>query len=1298
MATVVLQYAGQAVGTFLGGSLGGVVGRAIGAVAGNYIDQALFGPGARKVEGPRLNDLRVMASTEGASIPRLWGRMRVAGEVIWATHFEEVTATSTEKSSSKGGGGGSATKVTEYSYFANFAVALCEGEIDRIGRVWADGKDFDIGEATVRVYTGSETQNPDSLILAKEGAELTPAYRGVAYVVFERLPIGPFGNRLPQLTFEVFHSVGGAEDEVRAVNIIPGATEFGYDTEIVTREPEPGVTEPENAHASAASSDWSMSLDQLTATCRNLKGASLVVAWFGTDLRCGTCEVKPGVEVADKITDPESWIVNGIARADAYLVSSSGGSPAFGGTPSDASVIRAIQDLKARGLKTTFYPFILMDVPAGNGLVDPYGGTEQSVYPWRGRITSSMAPGLPGTPDGTVDCAREIADFVGSAVAADFAPADMTVTYTGQPEWSYRRMVLHYAHLCALAGGVDTFLIGSELRGLTTLRGSADSFPFVDALVALAAEVKAILPGAEISYAADWSEYFGYHPADGSGDVYFHLDALWSSPDVDFIGIDNYMPLADWRDGRQHADALAGFRSIYDLAYLKSNIAGGEGYDWYYANGLDREAQIRSPITDGTYGKHWIFRYKDLVGWWSNPHVARISGVEVPSPTNWMPQSKPIRFTEAGCPAIDKGANQPNAFVDVKSSESQLPYFSRGNRDDLIQAHYVTALGQYWSTVGDHNPISSVYGGPMLDADDICFWAWDARPYPQFPARADVWADGGNYTRGHWLNGRIGAVPLGALITSVCAASGFFDIDAGAVEGLVDGFVIDRPMSVRAALEGIIGAYGIDVVESAGVLRFSMRRQAIVIPASSELLVETDADASLFALTRAQETELPAAMKLSYVESALDYRPAAVETKHVGGSSQRDIHFSLPCAVNQAEAKVRADVAMQEIWASRESANLSLPLSFLQVEAGDVVELSTGGATIPLLVDEMSESEHRAIRAHSYDVAIYDAPEAPSRGIVAAKPAIYGKPDAVIMDLPIAATPEPHAPWMAASAKPWPGSLAVYRKTGPATFDFNRTIDRKATKGHLLDDLLAGRLNVFDRSNAFTVKLDAGALSSISDEELLGGANAAAVGSDATGWEILQFANAELVAGRTYRISRLLRGQSASEPEMLPIRVAGERFVLLNKAVVQPVLSLAASGLPTSWKIGPAQYDVGRQYVSVAHQGKLLGLRPLSPCSLRASRDGGDVIFSWLRRTRIDGDSWDVAEVPLGEETESYVASVMNGAAIMRSTSVTAQQYRYPAADIAGDFGMDPGEFTIRIAQLSAAYGPGAVLERTIHV
>src|SRR5690606_32360607 len=106
------------------------------------------------------------------------------------------------------------------------------------------------------------------------------------------------------------------------------------------------------------------------------------------------------------------------------------------------------------------------------------------------------------------------------------------------------------------------------------------------------------------------------------GHVHFHLDPLWASPNIDFIGIDNYMPLSDWRDGFDHADAQH-FESVYERAYLQSNIEGGEGFDWYYASSSDRAGQIRSPITDGAYGKPWIYRYKDLRSWWSNQHYNR---------------------------------------------------------------------------------------------------------------------------------------------------------------------------------------------------------------------------------------------------------------------------------------------------------------------------------------------------------------------------------------------------------------------------------------------------------------------------------------------------------------------------------------------------------------------------------------------------------------------------------------------------------------------------------------------------
>src|SRR5437588_5236492 len=144
MAALVLSVAGAAAGGAVFGPIGAIAGRIVGALAGNVIDHALLSPNtARTVEGPRLSDLEVMASTEGAPIPRLYGRARLSGQVIWATRLEEVVSTSTERSGGgKGGSGGtrSTTTTTTYSYFANFAVGLCEGEIGHVARIWADGK------------------------------------------------------------------------------------------------------------------------------------------------------------------------------------------------------------------------------------------------------------------------------------------------------------------------------------------------------------------------------------------------------------------------------------------------------------------------------------------------------------------------------------------------------------------------------------------------------------------------------------------------------------------------------------------------------------------------------------------------------------------------------------------------------------------------------------------------------------------------------------------------------------------------------------------------------------------------------------------------------------------------------------------------------------------------------------------------------------------------------------------------------------------------------------------------------
>lgn len=544
------------------------------------------------------------------------------------------------------------------------------------------------------------------------------------------------------------------ESLLRSVTIIPGTTEFGYGTTKVTKD---GF--PSNHIANLPVTDFEAALNDLTATATDLTHVSLVVAWHGSDLRCGECKIRPKAENASAI-ETYNWQVGPVLRSNAQMVSRIDDRPAIGGAPADRSVYEALLAIKARGLKVTLYPLVMMDIPQDNTLPSPYGGSSQPAYPWRGRITCHPAPGQPGTVDKTADAVDQVNAFFGTVAVTSFSfdarPGFKVVGYGGPAnEWSYRRFILHMAMIGA-AAGVDDFLIGSELVGLTSIRGPGNTFPAVTKLVELAADVRYRLGvNARISYGADWSEYHSYRPSDGSGDVFFHLDPLWASPDIDYVGIDNYLPIADWRNGTNHLDRIDGRLSGHEKAYLQANIEGGEYFDWYYASQEERSAQIRRPIWDSAHDEPWIYGNKNIRGWWSSPHHNRVDGERVESPTAWAPMSKPIVFTELGCPAVNKGANQPNVFVDPKSSESHYPHFSNGVRDETIQRAFLEAVLDYWNPKNGINPTSPVYGGPMVQWNQISVWTWDARPNPTFPQRADMWGDAANWSVGHWINGRI---------------------------------------------------------------------------------------------------------------------------------------------------------------------------------------------------------------------------------------------------------------------------------------------------------------------------------------------------------------------------------------------------------------------------------------------------------------------------------------------------------------------------------------------------------------
>jgi hypothetical protein len=1294
MATLLLQVAGSALGTALGGPIGGVIGQAIGGIAGAGIDQALLGDGAgnRIVEGPRLKEVSGLASTEGAAIPRVYGRVRLGGQLIWATRFEEeITLTVTRSKSGGKGGRSQKTYETTYSYYANLAIGLCEGPIAFVRRIWVDGRELDVATVSMRLHAGHEEQELDPLIAAKEGGE-APAYRGLAYVVFERFPLGDYGNRVPQFAFEVVRAVEGLGGMIRAVTLIPGASEFVYETRAVSHEPEPGVTESQTRHQLYGGSDVDTALGHLMALCPSLRRISLVVAWFGDDLRAGNCTAAPRVEIAHKPTIGAEWSVAGLTRPSARVVSQVDGRPAFGGTPSDDSVVRLIRRLREDyGLEVVLYPFLMMDIPAGNALPDPAtGAAGQPRYPWRGRITSDPAPGSSGSVDGSVGAASQIATFIGTVAPNDMSLAGGHVVCAKPDEWSYRRLVMHCAMLAQVAGGVDGFIIGSEMLGLTQLRG-VSGYPMVDGLVALADDVRTLLPAATLTYAADWTEY-GAHVRNGGQDVDFPLDPLWAAPAIGAIGIDFYPPMSDWRDSGDHAD-LAVASGPSDLAYLRSRLDAGEAYDWYY-DAAGRAAQTRLPITDGAHGKPWVFRKKDLWGWWSNPHVARAGGVETAA-TAFVPGSKPIWLTEIGVPAVDKGANAPNLFPDPKSAESGYPHFSSGARDDLVQARALEAIISGFDPVragfeASRNPVHPGTGIRMVDPANIFVWSWDARPFPAFPDLNSIWADGGNYESGHWLNGRIEGTPVDRLVRKVLADFGLPAADEIVIDGFVDGYVLDRPMSARQALEPLGQAFGFDATMSSGRLRFHGRGGKVARRLGVDDLL-LDRDGRPYALRRAQESELPLELRFGFCDGEVDYRNAAARSRRLAGAARREVAVETAIVTRPAEGQRLADQRLQEVWAGRETLEVELSPRCIDLEPGDVVALPVDGHDRLFHLTRISDGPSRRASARAVEPAIYasagarDGPRPPRPA-----PALPGRPLVVPLALPIVRTQPPPLMSLAAFAAPWPGALALWQADGAGLFEVTGLIEAPSIVGETLTALPPGPLWRTDGSTVLDVRLRGGVLASVAPEAALAGANALALLDEVGAVEIVTVAGAELIGPQRFRLSGFVRGIGGSEAAAARSLPPGSRIVVLDGAAVTLTSDLADLGQSRRYRIGPVRHDVGDHSMAEIVTGASgAALRPLSPVRPRARRVEAGVAFGWIRRTRIDGDSWDIAEVPLGEESERYEIVIRAGGETLRSATTSSPAWTYPTSLELADFGALQAEISVSIAQFSAVVGRG---------
>ncbi|WP_411816186.1 phage tail protein [Hyphococcus sp. DH-69] len=580
----------------------------------------------------------------------------------------------------------------------------------------------------------------------------------------------------------------------------------------------------------------------------------------------------------------------------------------------------------------------------------------------------------------------------------------------------------------------------------------------------------------------------------------------------------------------------------------------------------------------------------------------------------------------------------------------------------------------------------------MVDADRQYVYAWDARPFPDFPARSDIWGDTANWEKGHWLNGRLGRAPLGLLVSALADEAGMMALEAHRLEGVVTGYIIDRPMSAREMIDPLADIYQFDVVETGGTITCQPRHAAPVLSLGVDDLLAQDEGA--FSHHLAQEADLPSAFRLGFIDEQDEYGTAVAEARDPGARPIKEIGIDLAAVIPAAEAEARARSILADAWVMRETLKFTLPPSALAIEPGDSITLHALGEGRHYRITEIDDAGARECALVRVSPDVYNAPVGPAIFTPPPSVPVYSAPIWEVMDLPMMGAET--SPMFAAFSDPWPGGVALYRSAGGAPLLAGRAPAR-AVMGRLESALAPAPSGRWVKTTA-DLRLAFGNLASRQHDDIFAGANTLCVLADNGGWEVMQFRDATLNEDGSWRVSRLLRGQAGTEAEAQSGASLGARVVLLSPAVTPIEFSSDLRGLEFDWQAGPEQdipdtENFTRETMTLTQRALL----PLSPVHLKAKRTGDDIALSWVRRTRSGGDSWQ-GDVPLGEVFERYRIRIFDGETMVRTEEVDAPLYHYVNADMVTDFGGVAPEhsITISVAQLSDAVGDGIAAHREL--
>lgn len=558
-------------------------------------------------------------------------------------------------------------------------------------------------------------------------------------------------------------------------------------------------------------------------------------------------------------------------------------------------------------------------------------------------------------------------------------------------------------------------------------------------------------------------------------------------------------------------------------------------------------------------------------------------------------------------------------------------------------------------------------------------------------------------------------VPLSEIVQAECLQSNLLiagDLDVtDLASDMVHGYKVSRVAPIRGALEPLQSVWPFDIRQHGYVIQFVRRGNSAVaaIPAV-DLDARTGGAAPgvLIAIPREMDSQIPRKVLLRYLDAGREYDTGEAIAQRYNTDAVDVTELEVAVVLTATEAARAAEVLLYAWWRERGAdIPFRLPPSYLHLEPADVVSITDGAGTVHTLrltsanYDASGVVECMARREADAYTSTALAATGQSTGSVLYIP---GPTIPTLMDLPALTaagdTPGYYAAFSGVLAT-WPGGTLFgsldagqnWTELDSATLDAEMGVVETAL----------GAATCFDRidaAGAITVTLYAGTLASVTELEVLAGANHFAYGA-AGRWEILAAKTVTLNGDGSYTLRDFIRGRLGTE-QHASTHQAGDRLVLLNADEVLFINSSAAAiGLPGVYRaitFGESLEDES----DTAFTYNAENIKPRSPIQLNGSRhpSTNDWTITWVRRARINTEWRDLVDVPLDEASEAYEAEVYASSAyttLKRTlTGLSSATAAYTSAQQVADFGANQATLYLKVYQISATVGRGHPLFATI--